>query len=79
MWAQIMIHGSLESLHEHVPPEILPETLGGPLSDEEAFDSKFEQRIVDNEKHYIEMAKWVTTKNIFRKKKLLKLRKLRLF
>lgn len=50
------MHPSLESLHESVPPEILPESLGGPLTDEEAFDSKYEQRIVDSEEHYIQLA-----------------------
>lgn len=53
---QIVMHSSLESLHESVPQEILPESLGGPLTDEEAFDSKFEQRIVDSEEHYVKMA-----------------------
>jgi hypothetical protein len=56
---RITMHSSLESLHEAVPKEILPESLGGPLSDEEAFDSKFEQRIVDSEEHYVKLAqKW---------------------
>ncbi|ODN04108.1 Alpha-tocopherol transfer protein-like [Orchesella cincta] len=54
---RIVIHSSLESLHEAVPREILPESLGGPLSDEDAFDSKFEQRIIDSEEHYIQLAR----------------------
>lgn len=50
------MHSTIESLHESVPQEILPESLGGPLTDEEAFDSKFEQRIIDSEDYYVKVA-----------------------
>lgn len=50
------MHSSLESLYECVPKDILPESLGGPYSDEDAFDSKYEQRIVDSEDYYVKLA-----------------------
>ncbi|XP_021959782.1 alpha-tocopherol transfer protein-like isoform X1 [Folsomia candida] len=37
---RVHLHSTrLESLHEHVPPNILPKSLGGTLTDAEAYDS----------------------------------------
>ncbi len=49
------IHSNdLESLHNHVPQEILPESLGGLISDDEAFDTDIEERILSREEYYQE-------------------------
>lgn len=54
---RIHLHGSsLESLHKHVPKEILPSRLGGLLSDEDAYNVEFEQRILDKTEYYEKMA-----------------------
>ncbi|OXA57447.1 Retinaldehyde-binding protein 1 [Folsomia candida] len=50
---RLIIHSNdLASLHAHIPKEILPESLGGPIIEEEAFDINFEQRIRNKEEYY---------------------------
>jgi hypothetical protein len=48
---------NLDSLHQHLSPEILPKNLGGILEDEEAFDKDVEPRILDMEDYYEKFAR----------------------
>jgi hypothetical protein len=42
---QFHVHSDLDSLHEHFPPTILPDWLGGTLSHDEAMDKELMSRI----------------------------------
>ncbi|CAL8074177.1 unnamed protein product [Orchesella dallaii] len=54
---RIHLHGSnFASLHEHVPPEILPEHFGGYLKGDDAFDLEYEQSVFDRSDYYEKMA-----------------------
>jgi len=54
---RIHLHGTnYASLYEHVPREILPESFGGPLPEEEAFNVEFEQSVQDRTEYYEKMA-----------------------
>jgi hypothetical protein len=47
---QIYFHSSMDSLHEHLPKDSLPEWLGGPLKREEAFDQELLQDLLNPER-----------------------------
>jgi len=49
---RIYTHGTLESLHKHVPPAILPASLGGMVEEDEAIDFDLEKRIHSREQFY---------------------------
>ncbi len=56
---QIHTHSSTNSLHDHVTPDILPTRYDGLLSDDDAFDEEFEQRIFTREDFYEQFAEYV--------------------
>ncbi len=42
----------MDSLYEHISPNILPEFLGGQLSEQDAWDHSLEERIFKNDENF---------------------------
>jgi len=56
---RIIEHGkNVHNLHQYLSPDILPKSLGGTLSSEEAIDQDFMKRIMAKNEFYKEMAKY---------------------
>lgn len=50
---QFFVHGwNMDSLYAHVSPDVLPEFLGGRLSEEDAWDTSLEERIFKNDENF---------------------------
>ncbi|XP_035714013.1 alpha-tocopherol transfer protein [Folsomia candida] len=49
---RIFIDSNCAQLHEHLPPEILPKSLGGVLENEEAFRTELPDKIRSQEEFY---------------------------
>ncbi|OXA44316.1 Clavesin-2 [Folsomia candida] len=53
---KLFIHDDFASLHDHLPATALPVSLGGHLSDEDAFENEFVPGIRNQERFYTRMA-----------------------
>ncbi|XP_021962238.1 alpha-tocopherol transfer protein-like [Folsomia candida] len=53
---RLFIHDDFASLHDHLPATALPVSLGGHLSDEDAFENEFVPGIRNQERFYTRMA-----------------------
>lgn len=59
-WLILQYHfhsNRLEELHRHFPPAMLPESLGGELAWEDAFENDLIPRVKGNDDFYEKMAK----------------------
>ncbi|OXA45755.1 Alpha-tocopherol transfer protein-like [Folsomia candida] len=54
--SRIFVHADFASLHEHVPASELPVSLGGHLSEEDAYESDFVPRIRSQQRFYTKIA-----------------------
>ena len=45
---RVRVHSDVESLAKSITPEILPKSLGGSLDEDEAWDDKIMQQIIQN-------------------------------
>jgi hypothetical protein len=56
-------HGNLKSLHEQFSPDILPDFFGGKLSEEEAFNNEFHEKVIHNDEQFLKLHKAITKKS----------------
>ena len=58
----IIFHNSLESLHDHVPKEILPKELGGSYGSYD--NSECAQAVLDIQKHFTNVQEFIAANSI---------------
>jgi hypothetical protein len=68
--SRIHLHSTLESLHNHIDKSTLPLSLGGTLTEDEAINKEFVERVLNANKPYEGTSKLKyklhsTTRNIF--------------
>uniref|UniRef100_A0AAG5D0P2 CRAL-TRIO domain-containing protein n=3 Tax=Anopheles atroparvus TaxID=41427 RepID=A0AAG5D0P2_ANOAO len=62
---RIFIHGrELETLHQHFPPELLPEEYGGTLESIDNIVKQWQNRLIENRLYLLEMASMSSNKTI---------------
>ncbi|OXA45746.1 alpha-tocopherol transfer protein-like [Folsomia candida] len=54
--SRIFVHADFASLHEHIAASVLPVSLGGELSDEDAYEIDFVPRIRSQQRFYTQIA-----------------------